>query len=61
MNFQAYAHSFQVFPKLGLDRIRALLARLGHPEEQCRCVHIAGTNGKGSVAAALSAVLAAAG
>ena len=61
MNFQAYAHSFQVFPKLGLDRIRALLARLGHPEEQCRCIHIAGTNGKGSVAEALSAVFAAAG
>lgn len=61
MNFQTYAHSFQVFPKLGLDRIRALLGHLGHPEEKCRCIHIAGTNGKGSVAQALSAVLTAAG
>jgi len=61
MNFQAYAHSFQVFPKLGLDRMKALLSHLGHPERQCRCIHIAGTNGKGSVAEALSAILIASG
>ncbi len=37
--------------KLGLDNIRAILAALDHPERAWRSVHIAGTNGKGSVAA----------
>ena len=37
--------------KLGLDNIRALLAALGHPERAWPSIHIAGTNGKGSVAA----------
>lgn len=38
----------------GLELIRALLGALGNPERQLRCIHIAGTNGKGSVAAMLS-------
>lgn len=37
--------------KLGLDNIRTLVAALGHPEQAYRSIHIAGTNGKGSVAA----------
>ena len=37
--------------KLGLDNIRAILAALDHPEQAWRSIHIAGTNGKGSVAA----------
>lgn len=45
----------------GLDRIRALLARLGDPQGGFRSVLIAGTNGKGSVAAFLSAILRQAG
>ena len=45
--------------KLGLDRIRALLDAMGQPEREFRSVHIAGTNGKGSVAAFLDALLAA--
>ena len=45
----------------GLERIQTLLAALGHPEERCRIVQISGTNGKGSVAAMLAAVLRAAG
>jgi len=45
--------------KLGLDNIRALLEILGHPERAYRSIHIAGTNGKGSVAAMLDATLAA--
>jgi dihydrofolate synthase/folylpolyglutamate synthase len=45
--------------KLGLDNIRALLALLGHPERAYRSVHVAGTNGKGSVAAMVDAMLAA--
>jgi dihydrofolate synthase/folylpolyglutamate synthase len=47
--------------KLGLDRIAALLAVLGHPERACRFVHVAGTNGKGSVCAMTESALRAAG
>jgi dihydrofolate synthase / folylpolyglutamate synthase len=42
--------------KLGLENIRALLEMLGHPERRFDSIHIAGTNGKGSVAAMLAAV-----
>ena len=55
---QAYAR-FGV--DLGLDRIDALLAALGNPQQQVPIIHVAGTNGKGSVCAYLSAVLSAAG
>ncbi|MCL4216877.1 MAG: bifunctional folylpolyglutamate synthase/dihydrofolate synthase [Candidatus Hydrogenedentes bacterium] len=47
--------------KLGLDNIRALLAKLGQPHERYPSVHVAGTNGKGSVVAMLDAILCAAG
>jgi dihydrofolate synthase/folylpolyglutamate synthase len=47
--------------KFGLDNIRAIVARLGHPERACRTVHIAGTNGKGSVTAMVDEALRAAG
>jgi len=47
--------------KLGLDNIRALLEELDHPERALKCVHIAGTNGKGSVAAMIDAMLEASG
>lgn len=46
---------------LGLDRMRAFLAVLGNPQAKVPCVHIAGTNGKGSVAAMLEAIFRAAG
>ena len=42
---------------LGLDAMRELLRRLGNPEKGLKIVHIAGTNGKGSVLAFLSTVL----
>lgn len=42
---------------LGLDNISELLKRLHHPEEKLRFLHIAGTNGKGSVLAYLQSVL----
>ena len=45
----------------GLSRLQALLARLGNPERQCRFIHVAGTNGKGSVCKMLSSVLCQAG
>ncbi len=47
--------------KFGIDRMRALAAELGHPEAGLPCVHVAGTNGKGSVSAMLDAILHAAG
>jgi dihydrofolate synthase / folylpolyglutamate synthase len=47
--------------KLGLDRIAALLARLGDPHRACRVVHVAGTNGKGSVCAMIESALRTAG
>ncbi len=47
--------------KLGLETTAEILADLGHPQERLRIIHIAGTNGKGSVGATLSAVLTAGG
>ena len=41
----------------GLDRTRALLARLGHPQREFETVLVAGTNGKGTVVAVLDEVL----
>ena len=47
--------------KLGLDRTRELLGKLGNPEKKLKFIHIAGTNGKGSTAAMLSSILEEAG
>src|SRR5688500_608530 len=47
--------------KFGLENIRALTAALDHPERSFRSVLVAGTNGKGSVTAMVSAALHAAG
>lgn len=44
-----------------LDRMRKLLVELGNPQDDFKSVHIAGTNGKGSTAAMLAAVLTEAG
>src|SRR5689334_9229330 len=47
---------------LSLGRIEALLAKLGNPQDRLPpVVHVAGTNGKGSVAAFLKAMIEAAG
>lgn len=47
--------------KNGLKNIEMLLAALGNPERQLRCIHIAGTNGKGSVSAMTERALRACG
>jgi dihydrofolate synthase / folylpolyglutamate synthase len=47
--------------RLGLDRVRDLLDRLGRPQDKLRFVHVAGTNGKGSTCAYLASILQAAG
>src|SRR5512143_1095941 len=43
--------------KLGLATMRRMLAGLGNPHRGLKAIHIAGTNGKGSVASGLSAIL----
>ena len=43
--------------KLGLDRVEAFLALIGAPHRDIATIHVAGTNGKGSVCAALEAIL----
>ena len=45
----------------GLDASEGFLEELGHPEDNLKIVHIAGTNGKGSIFAYLSSILIAAG
>ncbi|MBA2880879.1 dihydrofolate synthase/folylpolyglutamate synthase [Desulfosalsimonas propionicica] len=47
--------------KLGLDIIDAMLKALDRPERKFACIHVAGTNGKGSIASALAAILQTAG
>lgn len=47
--------------KLGLERCQSVLKLLENPEKKLKCIHVAGTNGKGSVCAMLSAILTASG
>lgn len=47
--------------RLGLERIRELLERLGRPQDRLKFVHVAGTNGKGSICAYLASILSAVG
>lgn len=57
-----YIHSVNwVFCKPGLDRIRTLCASLGDPQNSLKFIHVAGTNGKGSLCAMTASVLRAAG
>jgi len=43
--------------KLGLSTIKKILADLGDPQDTFTCIHVAGTNGKGSVASSLASIL----
>jgi dihydrofolate synthase/folylpolyglutamate synthase len=57
-----YLFSLEQFGiKFGLDNVRAILEALGHPENAFSSIHVAGTNGKGSVTAMVDAGLRAAG
>lgn len=47
--------------KLGLSRTRELLDKLGNPQNEMKFIHVAGTNGKGSVCSMLASVFAEAG
>lgn len=58
----AYIHSVNwTFCKPGLERVTALCEALGNPQDDLRCIHVAGTNGKGSFCAMTASVLQAAG
>jgi len=46
---------------LGLERLQAALAELGHPERRFAAIQVAGTNGKGSISTMLHAIAGAAG
>ena len=62
MDHLAYLFRLEQFGiKFGLENIETLLARLGHPERTFRSVHVAGTNGKGSVTAMVDTALGRAG
>ena len=53
-----YLYSLQKFGiKLGLDKTEAILSLVGNPHKQFRCIHVAGTNGKGSVSAMTASIL----
>ncbi|MDR2524961.1 MAG: bifunctional folylpolyglutamate synthase/dihydrofolate synthase [Oscillospiraceae bacterium] len=58
----AKIHALERFGiKPGLERVRAFCAALGDPQRRLRCIHVAGTNGKGSTSAMLAGILQAAG
>lgn len=58
----SYIHSMVWNRKAtGYEHAKALLAKMGNPQKQLKYVHIGGTNGKGSTAAMMAAVLQAAG
>lgn len=65
MNYQdawAFLDNLQFFKiKLGLDSMRMFLAELDNPQEKLKFIHVAGTNGKGSVGAVMLSILAGAG
>ena len=57
-----YIHSLKQFGvKPSLERIGRLTAALGNPQDKLRCVHVAGTNGKGSTATMTANILRQAG
>lgn len=43
--------------KLGLSTIKNILQGLGNPQDNFNCIHVAGTNGKGSIASALATII----
>ncbi len=57
-----WVHGLPPFSKRpGLERVRRLLDLLGNPQERLRFIHVAGTNGKGSVTTMCSSILREAG
>ncbi len=60
-DFTKFANSFQAVTVPGLERIGALCRLLGDPQRGRKFIHVAGTNGKGSVSANLACILEEAG
>ena len=56
-DFKTYANSFQAKSRLGLESIGALCEKCGNPQKNLKFIHVAGTNGKGSVCAFLQCIL----
>ena len=53
-----YIHSTYRFgSKLGLDNITRLMNKLNNPQDSINIIHVAGTNGKGSIAAMIQSIL----
>src|SRR5665648_962318 len=53
-----YVSGLEMFGmRLGLDRVRALAARLGDPQKAYRTIHVVGTNGKSSTTRFIAAIL----
>lgn len=66
MTTQQAIEALHALPRMGqgapgLARMQNLCDHLGNPEKELQCIHIAGTNGKGSLAAMASSILTAAG
>ena len=59
INFLTCKDNFQV--KLGLNQVSEALKKLGNPQDSLKFIHVAGTNGKGSVCAILESILREAG
>lgn len=57
MDIVKFANSFQTTSVLELDNINRLMAKLSNPENDLKYIHVAGTNGKGSVCAFMQSIL----
>lgn len=55
LNYIDNINSFGV--KLGLERMKILMSKLGNPQDRLKIIHIAGTNGKGSASAMIMNIL----
>ena len=60
-NFNKFANSFQAVARLKLEGIRCLMKHLGNPQDSLKFIHVAGTNGKGSVCSFLQNIFTDAG
>lgn len=56
-DFKTYANSFQTISKLRLESIARLCEKAGNPQKELKFIHVAGTNGKGSVCAFVQNIL----
>lgn len=57
MNIVDFANTFQSKSTLELDNISRLMDKLGNPQNKLKFIHVAGTNGKGSVCSFIQSVL----